>query len=262
MSRRPPRVVVRRSIWRMLLLALAGIPLLFLVIDHMWGIFGIFERLGSWAYGSRDPEPFEVRDDVLAALAGLIGVSMIGFGLKELMAPRRVLVADESGLVARLAGPLRPPVTLGWTGIRDLEAAPRRLVVHLVDGAGVPEDPWGATRTDDRTLTFSTRWWDTSPDRIIDDVARLRLGDAARAREEERQLEDARVHAAAMEIISGAAVVADPTVEMPAVRAPAGPDGVTVEPAGDISQSAPDASPEPADDTDVVDADTPEPDPS
>lgn len=221
MRNRPPRVVVRRAIWRMLLLALAGIPLLFLVVDHLWGIFGIFDRLGSWAYGTRDPEPFEVRDDLLAALAGLIGVALIGFGLKELLIPRRVLVADETGLTARLNGPLRPPVTLGWARIRDLESAPRRLVVHLVDGDGVPEDPWGATRTDQRTLTLRAGWWDTTPDRLIDEVARLRLPDAARSHEEERQLEEARIHAAAMEIISGAAVVADPTVELPAVEASA-----------------------------------------
>jgi len=213
------RVVVRRSVWRVLVVALAGVPLLFLVADYLWGTFGALERLGAWAYRGNDPEPFEVRDDILVAIIALVGSFMVGFGLKELLVPRKVFEASRAGVRLRLAGPFRRPTAIPWTSIRDLEAEPHRLVLRLSSPEGIPADPWGARWRDPSTLVVATRWWGRSPEWAIDRIAVDRLPDEARALQEERLLEEARIHAAAIEVISGKAVVADPTVDIDPVGA-------------------------------------------
>ncbi len=210
---RSEKVVVRRSPWRALVVALAGVPLVLLVLDYVWGIGGFFDAIIDWSYGSKDPEAWEPRDDILAALLGVIGAGMILFGLKELIAPRRVFRADTSGVQVPLSGPLGRRSDIGWTQIEDVSSDGKSLLLHLTNAGGIPSDPWGATWDGERTLRIPTGWWERKPEWVIDQVAQKGLPDEVRRRQAERQLEESRAHAAAMEVISGAAVVRDPTVD-------------------------------------------------
>ncbi|MEX1279636.1 MAG: hypothetical protein AB1Z55_02845 [Acidimicrobiia bacterium] len=210
---RKPKVVVRRSPWKALAVALVGVPFVFLVVDYVWGVAGLVDAILGWAYGTSEPEPFELREDLLAALIGVVGGGMVLFGLKELVAPRRLLVADTDGIRLPLSGPFGRHTPIGWTQIRDLEESGKWFLLHLSNAGGIPQDPWGGRWDDDRILRLNTWWWDRRPTRVIDQIAELGLPDEARRRQEERLLEESKAHAAAMELISGEAVVADPTAD-------------------------------------------------
>ena len=239
---RSEKVVIRRSPWRALVVALAGVPLVLLVLDYVWGIGGFFDAIIEWSYGSKDPEPWEPRDDILAALLGVIGGGMVLFGLKELIVPRRVFRADTTGVQVPLSGPFGRRSEIGWTQIEDMSSDGEHLQLHLTNAGGIPADPWGAKWDGDRTLRIPTGWWERRPDWVIEQIAQKQLPDEARQRQAERMLEESRAHAAAMEVISGAAVVGDPTVDAPAENPDPEAAAATSDP--DPDEAAPPSSPE------------------
>lgn len=261
-------VVVRRSPWKVLGVALLGVPLVFLVVDYVWGVIGIFDTVIGWAYGTKEVEPFEPRDDILAAVLGLVGGGMVVFGLKELIAPRRVFAADDEGMTIPLSGPFGRRSRIGWIQVDDLESESNALRIHVSNAGGMPDDPWGARWDGDRTLRIPTRWWDRSPDWVIDEVARLGLTNESRARREAMAIEEARAHAAAVELVAGAPLVADPTEDASSAEGPPR-DGDEPSPASGGDEPT-DAPPDPfasdADDTiaesEPPGADPPDPVPS
>jgi hypothetical protein len=206
-----PKVVVRRSPWKVMSIGLVGVPFVLLVVDYVWNVAGLFDRIIDWSYGAKDPEAWEPRDDIFAALLLLVGGLMVLFAIKELIAPRRLLQASSDGLRLPLSGPFGRRTSIGWLQVGDIETEPHAIVLHLAHAGGIPEDPWGARWTGDRTLRIPTWWWDRPPETVLDEIAEKGLPDAAQRRREEIAMEEARAHAAAMEVISGAAVVTDPT---------------------------------------------------
>ena len=209
-----PKVVVRRSPWKVMSIGLVGVPFVLLVVDYVWNVAGFFDRIIEWSYGAKDPEAWEPRDDIFAALLLLVGGVMVLFAIKELIAPRRLLQANADGLRLPLSGPFGRRTSIGWLQVEDIETEPHAIVLRLAHAGGIPEDPWGARWTGDRTLRIPTWWWDRPPETVLDEIAEKGLPDAAQRRREEIAMEEARAHAAAMEVISGAAVVADPTVDL------------------------------------------------
>lgn len=205
------RVVVRRSPWKVMAIGLVGVPFVLLVVDYVWGVAGLFDRIIEWSYGPKDPEAWEPRDDILAALMAVTGGLMVLFAIKELVAPRRLLFATTDGLRLPLSGPFGRSTSIGWLQVEDVETGDGAITLQLAHAGGIPDDPWGARWTDDRTLRLPTWWWDRSAEDVLDEIAAKGLPDEAQRRRREIAMEEARAHAAAMELISGAAVVADPT---------------------------------------------------
>lgn len=207
------RVVVRRSPWKVMALGVLGSIAVLLVVDYVWNVLGLFDRVIEWSYATKEPEAWEPRDDILAALIGVTGGFMVLFALKELLAPRRLFVATTDGVRLPLSGPFGRTTSIGWLQVEDIETADRSLHVRLSNAGGVPSDPWGARWSGDLTLAVPTWWWDRPADEVLDEIAEKQLPADAQRRRQEIALEEARAHAAAMELISGAAVVADPTAD-------------------------------------------------
>jgi len=173
-------VVMRRSAAKMWLLGVAGIPFLIMAVEYVWGSFGFLNQLGTWAYRGGDVEPFEIKDDVLVALLALLGASFVGASIKELLLPRKVLEATESGIRLALSGPFKPPSAASWLQIKDLVAEGKALIVQLDHRGTLPDDPWGARWIDQNTLRISGTMWERGAEKFINEIAELGLPAAAR----------------------------------------------------------------------------------
>ena len=164
---RPLRLLVRRSILKTFLLGVLGLPLVFLAADYIWGTFGFLDIFGAWAYGGGEVEAFEARDDILVSLLGLVGLVFVLFALKEFVAPRRLLVANDDGIHIPLRGPFRGADGISWYQIKELRAEGSHLILHLVTRGDLPADPWNARWDDETTLRLKTTWWDRRPDNAL-----------------------------------------------------------------------------------------------
>ena len=107
---------VGRSPMRMWLIALAGVPFVVMAADFM-----ARRRILNWfvqlIYGERTPDAFEARDTLWAVVFLVVGATFIVLGLKELIFPRPVLVADEETTRWALRGPFRALVEIPWDSI-------------------------------------------------------------------------------------------------------------------------------------------------
>jgi hypothetical protein len=137
------RLIVRRSIFKVWLLGVLGLPLIFIAVDYVWGTFGFLDLFGSWSYGSKEVEAFEPRDDVLVAILGSLGIACTGFTIKEVVAPRRLLAADDDGIHVPLRGPLRRPHGISWYQVKELRSEDDALLIEVQSRGDLPEDPWG-----------------------------------------------------------------------------------------------------------------------
>lgn len=164
---RPLRLLIRRSIPKTFLIGVLGLPLVFLAADYIWGTFGFLDIFGAWAYAGGEVEAFEARDDILISLLGLIGLAFVLFALKEFVAPRRLLVADDDGIHVHLRGPFRGADGISWYQIKELRAEGSYLVLQLVARGDLSADPWNARWEDETTLRLKTTWWDRRPDNAL-----------------------------------------------------------------------------------------------
>lgn len=169
---------VSRSGLRMWLVAMAGIPLVVLGLDVLYRR-RITNFLSGLIFGTTDPQVFEPRDVIWAIALLIIGLTLSGFGLKELLAPRAVVTADAAGLSLRLAGPFRPPVVIPWGSIDDIGAEVLEddgdlvpvMWVRLLDRASVPADPWGARWIDPQTLAVLAADWEMPANQVAEKVS-------------------------------------------------------------------------------------------
>jgi hypothetical protein len=177
---KPRNVVMRRSAAKMWLLGVAGVPLLIMAVEYVWGSFGFLNQLGKWAYRGGDVEPFEIKDDILVALLALLGASLVVVSIKELLFPRKVVEASESGMRFALKGPFKASSPASWLQIKDLIAGDKALIVQLDHRGALPDDPWGARWIDQNTLRISGTLWERGADQFINEIAGLGLPTAAR----------------------------------------------------------------------------------
>ena len=177
---------VRRSAWRMWLLAMAGIPLVVIGVDVL-GQRRISNWLSDMVFQS-DPQVYEPRDIVWAVALVLAGLVMSIIGLKELVDPKPVLMADSDGLRLRLAGPRHQPVAIPWEDLDDVRAdvmdddgdpVPVLVVSVKVDGL-IPADPWAARRTGANTVAINATDWEQRPEVVVEKVTEVAV-EAARA---------------------------------------------------------------------------------
>ncbi len=162
----------------MWLLAMSGIPLVVLGLDVLYRR-RITNYLSGLIFGSSDPQVFEPRDVIWAIALLIIGLTLSGFGLKELLAPRHVVEADASGLALRLAGPFRPPVVVPWEAVEDIGAEVLEddgdlvpvMWIRFVDRSVAPSLPWGARWIDGTTLAVLAADWEMPPHQVAEKVA-------------------------------------------------------------------------------------------
>ena len=83
-------------------MALLGVPLLAIFYDFA-NDQTLLTKLGEIIYPG-DVEGFEVRDVIWASVYAVVGSVAVVWGLWELLAPRKVLVVDEHGLLIQLRG--------------------------------------------------------------------------------------------------------------------------------------------------------------
>lgn len=168
---------VGRSTLRTWLISLAGIPAIVVGID-----FVSRQRIVAWLTDrifTSDPQALEPRDYIWAWALIVVGGVVVLWGLKELFMPVPVLATDDTGLHVRMGGPFRPPVTLPWTSLRDLDAGTLEddgdelevLIIQVREGSLLPDNPWAGRRLDDTTVALFTREWEQNAVRVATSVA-------------------------------------------------------------------------------------------
>lgn len=174
-------MLVRRAALRMWLVALAGIPLLVIAADFFLQR-RLLGALQEALFPADDPQRFEPRDWVWAGALLAAGVGLAGWGLKELIAPRKVLQADDDGLWLSLAGPFRSASYLPWEQVVQVAAdqvgeagTTIPVLVVTVEGRGsLPSDPWGARWKSATELAVSTEDWEVDAEEVAAGLERLR----------------------------------------------------------------------------------------
>lgn len=169
------------SAWKVWLLAILGVPFLLIGADFFFEqkLFGWFRNL---IYGAEELPAFEPRDKILAALFVVVGAALILWGLKELVFPKKVLVADDEGIRLAVAGPFRPAVLVPWGVLADVsfevmddEGDDRpSILIEVSDRAGLPDHPWGGRWVGERELLIDTAGWSPDAADIVELLWRLR----------------------------------------------------------------------------------------
>ena len=176
-------VRVGRSAFRMWLISLAGVPFVVIGADFL-ARRRIIDWLVKLVYADQTPDAFEARDTLWAILFLLIGLILIVFGLKELLFPRPVLIADETSTRWALSGPFRQltdvpwDAILGWSAVTvdDAGTALPALVLELTDRGDLPQDPWGARWSGEANLVVLTGDWQQSAEVVEAALHELRSG--------------------------------------------------------------------------------------
>ncbi len=179
-------VKVRRSALRMWGLALAGIPLLVIGADVL-----MQQRLLGPLQTALFPEDklqtFEARDVIWAWALVAAGVLLVGFGLKELIFPRKVVVLSREGVRLAVAGPFRPAVLVPWEQMEEagaerllVEDEPVPALILTIGGeTALPEQPWGARWLADGRLGLLASDWEQPAEAVAEQIAAARATVAA-----------------------------------------------------------------------------------
>ena len=160
-------LVIRRSAWRMWLVALLGVPMIVVALDLLTQrrLTNELRELLFLADDTQLPEP---REYVWAVVLLVVGSVACLWGLKELLVPTKVVQGDEAGLRLKIRGPFRPAFVLPLSDIADVgsgtvdddgEELPV-VWIRVVEAGSVPSDAWGGRPIDDRTLALLTADWE------------------------------------------------------------------------------------------------------
>lgn len=170
---------VRRSGVRMWLIALAGVPMIVIGVDVLMQrrIFGL---IGSLVF-TGDPQPVEPRDVIWGAVVLLLGIIFIGFGLRELLIPAPVVVADAKGLHLHLGHPFSRLVTIPWSDVDDIGAEDLDddgsvipvMWVRVSNPESLPPNPWGARWIEPDTLAVMAADWEKTPRSVAQAAAEI-----------------------------------------------------------------------------------------
>jgi hypothetical protein len=160
-------LVIRRSAWRMWLVALLGVPMIVVALDLLTQkrLTNELRDLLFLPDATQLPEPREYVWAVALLIAGSVACL---WGLKELLTPTKVVQADSSGLRLKIAGPFKPPLALEWTEIADVGSGTVDddgdelpvVWIRTVDAALVPTDGWGARPIDAHTFALLAADWE------------------------------------------------------------------------------------------------------
>jgi hypothetical protein len=181
-------VVVRRSGWHTWWVALLGLPLLVISADVLTRrrITDFFRGL---LFRPEDTQLLEPRDTIWAAALGVLGLALVLWGLRELIVPSPVLVADVDGLALRLGHPFGSgQVRLAWEHVDDLGASVidddgeqvPLLWVRVFDRSRLPANPWGARWLDDHTLAVYASDWERASTEVAAAVVEVAVASATK----------------------------------------------------------------------------------
>lgn len=177
----------------------AVLGLFCLVVVAEVSLGGVLNRIGTWVSGwavatwitetwgvpfsIAELDAWESRDYVLAGLYGTAGIGLVGYGLRDLMFPRRMLIATAEGVTVRLRGWFGKTSYIPWLSVDDVrpgrlsdfDEVTEVLVFTILDRSGLPSDPWGARWIDEYTLAVPTRRWTHSADEVASGLRPLAL---------------------------------------------------------------------------------------
>ena len=186
-------VIVRRSAIRMWLMAIGGIPLLLIALDVLTN-----RRISDWLRGivftGEDTQLFEPRDLVWAWAMAVFALFLVGWGLKELFAPTKVVHCRPEGLALSITGPRRSMVVIPWSQIIDVSgreiedegAMVPMLVVEVRSTKELPTNPWGARWISDNELGVLAEDWPEPPEPVASRIGDYAVELARRERRERR----------------------------------------------------------------------------
>jgi len=180
-------MTVKRSAFRMWLMALAGIPLLVISLDVLTNR-RITNYLRELIFRPQDTQIFEPRDVIWAWVMLFFSVFVIAWGLKELFLPTKIIECRPEGLVMRLGGPLRRPNVVPWPLVADVDQYTivdegkkvPYLLLEFYSIDGLPEDPWGARWVADNTLAILAEDWVDTPLVVAEGIADYAVDQARR----------------------------------------------------------------------------------
>jgi len=174
-------VEVVRSALRVWLLSLAGIVFALMGLDVLSS--GRFvSAFGKLIYGTEQIPTFEPRDRIFALLAVVGGLVLIVWGLRDLVAPRKLVSAGEDGLRLAVGGPLAKATLIPWSEVTDISSEVidddgqliRALLVQVEDPSRLPSDPWSARWVGSHTLMIEAINWSRPVEGVATDLLTLR----------------------------------------------------------------------------------------
>jgi hypothetical protein len=149
-------------------ISILGVPMVVIGLDLLTRR-RLTNALREVLFRPEDTQLPEPRETVWAAALLFVGLILCAWGLKELVAPTKVVVADGRGLRLKVRG-FRPPLALEWDQVEDVGSGTVSddgdllpvLWVRTSDPAVIPEALWGARMIDERTLAVLASDWETS----------------------------------------------------------------------------------------------------
>lgn len=184
-------LVVRRSALKMWLMAMGGIPLLIISLDVLTE-----RRITRWLtdiiFRPEDVQIYEPRDVIFAWVMLGFALLFVGWGLKELFVPTKVIECTDLGLKIKVSGPFRPATLIPWEDIRDVggdviddegDLIPL-FVIGVFDRGDLPDNPWGARWVNDSELGVLAEDWAEEPEQIAVQVADFAVEAVTRRRRE------------------------------------------------------------------------------
>jgi hypothetical protein len=172
--------VVRRSAWKMWGVSLMGVPMVVVALDLLTQR-RLTNMLRDILFRPEDTQLPEPRETVWAIALLVVGLVVTAWGLKELLAPTKVVVADKDGLSVKIRGPFRAPLLLPWSDIDDLGSATVEddgeqlpvMWIRMTESAEVPSDGWGARPIDDRTMAVMALDWEVTHVVAVDGIRKV-----------------------------------------------------------------------------------------
>lgn len=176
------KVEVKRSAWRMWFMAIGGIPLLVISLDVLTSR-NLTNDLREMLFRPDQTQIYEPRDVIWAWGMLLFGVIVVGWGLKELFYPARVVEARPAGLAVRLGRPFKKPSLIPWEQIKDISAIEIEdedsvlplLAIEVVTRGDLPSHPWGARWLDERLVGVLAQDWSMKPTEAVEEIEKYAL---------------------------------------------------------------------------------------
>lgn len=169
----------------MWLVALAGVPMIVLGVDVLFRR-RLISAISSVVFTANDPQLLEPRDVIWAVVLLVLGLLLTIFGLKELVSPRPVVMADSDGLHLHLGHLFAGPTTVPWDEIDDVGAEDLNddgdvvpvMWVRVDNPLRLPRHPWGARWLDDSTLAILASDWERDPAWVAEKVSEVAVNTA------------------------------------------------------------------------------------